>query len=409
MTTKKQKVCIIGAGVVGCAIAYTLSKNKDLQVIVLEKNKTIPGLNQSSRNAGVIHAGIYYSKEEEPLKAKLCIEGNKLLYDFCEKEGVPYKKVGKLIIATNNLEKEYLDYFYESAVANKVSGIRKISEKEIKELEPNISALYALHLPTSGIVDVSKLVSKLKELGEKNDVKFLTGAKVIDIKFDVNQYIVKTSSNKTSHFYNADLIINSAGLYSDSVAKMINKNSKFKIEQSRGEFAQFDNNSDLKINMNVYPAPHGLYKTNGEKAKVGLKEFLKLYKDGLVIRTVGVHITPTLTSHSSLGKVAIVGPAKTVKVAKTDYKKQLKNTEHFFTKVTHYHPNLKKQHLRLHYAGIMAPEKNIKDFTIQNDERFPTFINLVGIDSPGMTSSLAIANYVERLVKKTIKARFITS
>ena len=167
MLQKGERVYIIGAGVVGCAIAYTLSKNKNFEIVVLEKNKIIPGLNQSSRNAGVVHAGIYYSKDEEPLKARLCVEGNKLLYELCEKEGIPHKKVGKLIVATSELEKEYLDYFYESAVANDVPGIKKLSKKEINKLEPNISAIYALYLPTSGIVDVDRLILRLKEIGRR--------------------------------------------------------------------------------------------------------------------------------------------------------------------------------------------------------------------------------------------------
>lgn len=404
MIRRKQRICIIGAGVVGCAVAYILSKNKNFEIIVLEKNNKIPDLNQSSRNAGVIHAGIYYSKHEEPMKAKFCVEGNRLLYEFCEKEGVPHKKTGKLIIATNEAEKEYLDYFYESAIANNVPGIKKISKNEIIKLEPNISAIYALYLPTSGIVDVDKLILKFKNISKNNGARFITKVKVIDIKTDKAGFTIKTVSNKKMHFYNADIIINSAGLYSDVIAKMINKKSQFEIVPTRGEFAQFENVSNLKINMNIYPTPYGFYNSTGEKAQVGLEDFLRLHKAGTVTRTVGVHITPTITAKSSLGKIAIIGPVKTVNITKTDYTEKLKTTEVFLRKVTHFHPALKQTHLNLRYTGLMASEKINKDFIIQRDSNFPFFINLIGIDSPGMTACLSITNHVKKLVRETITA-----
>ncbi len=402
-TIVKKRIVIIGAGVVGSAIAYTLSRNKNFEITVLEKNKTIPGLNQSSRNAGVTHAGIYYSNKNEPLKSQMCVEGNELLLEFCKKEGIPHKQTGKLIVATNELEKEYLDYFYKSAVANKVPGIKKLTEKEAKEFEPNITAKYALYLPTSGIVDVDKLILRFKKISEERGTKFVTSAKVIDIKSDNNGsgFVIKATVNKKLQRYEADMVINSAGLYSDDIARMIDKDSPYEILPSRGEFAQFKNNSNLKISMNIYPSPHGFYTATGEKALVGVEEFLKLHKEGVVTRTVGVHITPTLTASSSLGDISIIGPAKTVNVSKKDYTKKVKPMGHFFKKVTGFHPSLKKKDLSLFYTGIMASEKTHKDFIIQRDKKFKSFINLIGIDSPGMTASLAIARYVEKIVNET--------
>ena len=355
-------------------------------------------LYQSSRNAGVIHSGIYYSKEEEPLKVKYCVEGNKLLYEFCEREKVPYKKTGKLIVATAEAEREYLDYFYKSALNNKVPGVKKISADEIKKLEPNISAIYALYLPTSGLVDVDKLILKFKELAEKNGVKFITNTDVTDIKISEAGFVIKASSNKRTQSYTSDLVINAAGLYSDIISKMINKKSTYELLPTRGEFAEFKNTSNLKVHRNIYPTPFGFYKATGERAQVGLKEFLKLYKAGIVTRTVGVHLTPILTAKSTLGKVAIVGPAKTVNIGRIDYTIKLKPPEVYLKKISAFLTNIKREDLRLHYSGIMASEKNHKDFVIQSDENFSSFINLVGIDSPGMTACLSIAKHVEKLV-----------
>lgn len=398
MQKGKQKVFIIGAGAVGSAIAYTLSQNSKFDITVLEKNETIPGLNQSSRNAGVIHAGIYYSKKNEPLKSRFCVEGNKLMYEFCAREGVPHKKVGKLIVATNELEKEYLDYFFESAKANNVPGIKIISEREIKKLEPNLNAISAIYVPSSGVVDAKKLVKKYKELSEANGGSFVTSTEVLDVKPKSGGFIIKTKSNNSKESFNADIVINSAGLYSDVIAKMINKDSPYELLPTRGEFVQFENTSDVKIGMNVYPAPYGFYTETGEKAHVGIEEFLKLYQEGLVTRTVGVHVTPTINEDLSLGSIAIVGPVKSVKIGRDDYTNKLKEVEVYHDKISNYLPSIKHDHLKKHYTGIMASERNFKDFIIERDNKFPNFINLIGIDSPGMTSSLAISRHVAKIV-----------
>lgn len=398
MQKGKQKVIIIGAGAVGSAIAYTLSQNNKFEITVLEKNETIPGVNQSSRNAGVIHAGIYYSKEKEPLKSRLCVEGNKLMYEFCAREGVPHKKVGKLIVATNEREKEYLMYFFESAKANKVPGIKIISEKEIKKLEPNLNAISAIYVPSSGIVDAKKLVKKYKELAEKNGAKFITSTEVLDIKPQDGGFSVEARSEKMNKSFTADIVINSAGLSSDVIAKMINEDSPYELLPTRGEFVQFENVSDVRVGMNVYPAPYGFYTETGEKAHVGLEEFLELYKQGIVTRTVGVHVTPTINEDLTLGSIAIVGPVKSVKTERDDYTNNLKDEEVYHEKISSYLPGIKLGHLKKHYTGIMASEKNFKDFIIEKDKNYPNFINLIGIDSPGMTSSLAIARHVAQLM-----------
>ena len=163
-------------------------------------------------------------------------------------------------------------------------------------------------------------------------------------------------------------------------------------------FVQFENTSDVKIGMNVYPAPYGFYTETGEKAQVGIEEFLKLYREGIVTRTVGVHVTPTINEDLSLGSVAIVGPVKSVKIKRDDYTNKLKEVEVYHDKISHYLPSIKLGHLKKYYTGIMASEKNHKDFIIEKDKNYSNFINLIGIDSPGMTSSLAISRYVEKLM-----------
>jgi L-2-hydroxyglutarate oxidase LhgO len=132
---ERVSVTIIGGGVIGCAIAQELSKTAVRDILLIERNPKIEGDNQSSRNSGVIHAGIYYSRTTEPFKARFCVEGNRLLYEFCEEFGVPHRRTGKLVVAVDDLEAEYLDEVRTDAAANGVLS-RKIGGKTAVVLRP---------------------------------------------------------------------------------------------------------------------------------------------------------------------------------------------------------------------------------------------------------------------------------
>ncbi len=161
-----EEICItiVGAGVVGCAISYELSKICSGNIVVIEKNPQINGENQSSRNSGVIHAGIFYPKDISCLKAKLCVEGNKLIYDFCDKYKVLCKKTGKIVVATNELEIDYLNDVFRIANENGVENVEFLSENDIKKFEPNVFGIAGLYIPSSGIVEATQLVNKLYQL-----------------------------------------------------------------------------------------------------------------------------------------------------------------------------------------------------------------------------------------------------
>ena len=182
--SEKVDITIIGAGVIGCAIAYRIASeytgSKD--IVVVEGNSQINGENQSSRNSGVIHAGVYYPQDIGPLKAKLCVEGNKMLYEFCKLHGIPHKMCGKLVIATDPLEEEYLDDVYRIATENNVPDLKIIEKDDILNLEPNVYGTRALYVPTSGVVESTSFVNKLYSLSTEKETIFLTGNRVTEIK-----------------------------------------------------------------------------------------------------------------------------------------------------------------------------------------------------------------------------------
>jgi len=351
-------ITVIGGGIIGCAIAYELSK--DYEVLLIDKNQ-IPGENQSSRNSGVIHAGIYY--EPDSLKARLCVEGNKLLYDFCEENDVPYTRTGKLIVATNAEEEKCLENLLERANENGVPGVELV---DASEYEPNVTSNSALYVPTSGIVDPASLVSKLKELS--TEVNFLDKSKVVWI----NGNKITLDSGDT---FETDLIINAAGLYAEDIAKLANPNKSYSLTAFRGEAAKFYIREDTKVSMNVYPIPRDVVE-NGE-----------------LFQTLGVHLTPTLDLEGELSRTVTIGPAYVGNVDREDYTHKA-NEQQFLDAVLPFFPNLTLEDISLHQTGIQMKSSD-HDFIIERDNNI---INLIGIDSPGLTASLAIAKHVKRLI-----------
>ncbi|MFH1396802.1 MAG: NAD(P)/FAD-dependent oxidoreductase [archaeon] len=397
-------ITVIGGGVIGCAIAYQLSQELDEDIFVIEKNSSITSENQSSRNSGVIHAGIYYPKDKKPLKAKFCVKGNEMLYDFCEKFDVPYKRTGKLVVASNQHENEYLEDLMNTAAENNVPGVKIISGKEAKSLENNVTVTSALYAPSSGIIEATSLVRKLQFLSEDKGVEFVTGHKVVDIESKQGSFKIKTSSGQFKEEFETKYLINCAGLYSDEIARMVNPKSSYVIESHRGESAKFYKSKRKNIwmtGMNVYPVPCGYYKDTGELAEVNLSEFKKLEEENKIAKSIGVHLTPTFDfvgEKHVIGNTVTIGPIKTIDINKEDYGNNLKGKSVYLNMVRKYFPNLEESDIQLHQTGIMAVAKNNLDYVISRDLEYPNCVNLIGIDSPGLTSSLAIAKYVKDLM-----------
>jgi L-2-hydroxyglutarate oxidase LhgO len=397
-------ITIIGAGVIGCAIAYEISSKSKKNIVVIEKNNQIKGENQSSRNSGVIHAGIYYPKDIEPLKAKLCVEGNSLMYEFCNKYNIGHKKTGKLVVATNQLEEEYLEDTYRIAIENKVPGVKTIGCKEVKKLEPNVRALSALYVPTSGIIDSTNLTDRLYRIAESSGAMFLVGNKVVQIESFRDDFQVTIKSDNGTEVFRTKVIINSAGLYSDEVAKMLNSGSPYEMNPIKGESAKFYRNKreDISVNgLNIYPVPFG-YLQDGQRLNVHFKEFYKLYREGKINKSVGVHLTPTLDIKGGnyyVGDTVTIGPAYSKPDGKEDYR-PTRDEKYFLDIINPLFPYLKLGDISLHQTGIRSKLKDHSDFVIERDPKYQNCINLIGMDSPGLTSSLAIAKYVKQLLEK---------
>jgi glycerol-3-phosphate dehydrogenase len=350
-----KPIVIVGGGVIGCSIANKLAdKHKD--IFVLEAESRL-GQHQSTRNSGVLHAGIYYSDKTK--KGKHCVRGNEMHYSFGRQYDVPTKRVGKTMLARYPSQLHSLDNVRAIAEGNGVE-VLSLTRSDIKKYEPNADGIAGLHFPSTGIIDCSTLMERLRGLSQSKGVEYICNAKVSNITEKKGKFTVETNRGPLD----AEILINSAGLYSDVIANMINPENNYQITPIRGEYAKICNNN--LVNGHIYPVPN---------------------PDSL-----GIHITPTF------GDYLIVGPTAVHNVGKEAYVTETP-VEKFFDAVSYMIPSLKESDLRQEpHVGIRAKLKDHKDWVIERDARYDNCIQLVGLDSPAMTGCHSIAEEVDELV-----------
>ncbi len=384
---------IVGGGVIGRALALALTnRTTSGDVVVIERCAKDRVENQSTRNSGVIHAGIYYRRAERPIKARLCVEGNARLYEFCEEHGVAHAKTGKLVVATNAQEEDYLQGVLSIALQNEVPGVREIGADEAKEMEPNLRVTPAIYAPTSGVIDSAGYLAALRRAGTSHN---LFATEVTSISWNGTDFEVATTSGGRVERFTAKYLLNAAGSHADRIATLLRPDCDFLLVPARGEAAKFYQSRRPELVLggrNIYPAPSGYY-ADGRRANVSFAEFQRLLETGEVTETVGVHLTPTLSADGSLASTMTIGPAIRAGVAKDDLRHDLYPTNHFHRSVSDFFPGLREDDVELHQAGIQARMAGQLDWHIARDSAYSRCLHCVGIDSPGMTASLAIADY----------------
>lgn len=371
----QANVLIVGGGVVGCAIARAVSSQWQ-DVFVVEQNPKL-GMATSSRNSGVIHSGIYYPKNS--LKARHCIEGNRLTYEFCKKHGVPFRHTGKLVVAANTREEADLTALKKKGEDNGVEGLRIMGPDEIRKREPHIVGAAAIEVPSTGIVSSEELVHAYARVAAAQGANFVTRAKVISLE-PSNGAIrvglrIGDEEDSQDETIEARCVVNAAGLYSDEVAALLG-NRSWKIYPVRGEYCEVRGPRASLINDLVYPLPH---------------------KDGL---SLGVHFTKTLWG------TFLLGPTATYVEGKDNYEKNRLPIADFAQSAKTLLPEIDESDLQLGYSGLrpkLVPpnDQGIADFVITRDPNVPQAIQLVGIESPGLTAAPSIAEHVSKLVSET--------
>jgi len=365
--SEKVDCVVVGAGVIGLAIARTLSKN-GLEVIVLETENDI-GTGTSSRNSEVIHAGIYY--QPGSLKARLCVEGKAALYRYCAERGVEYQRLGKLIVASEDKDLTTLGKLKQTAENNGVSDLSLLDEETMKSMEPDLAGVGALLSPSTGIIDSHGLMMAYQGEAEDNGMVIafnspLLSAKVISERLEVH---VGGTSPVT---LNTGILINSAGLGAQDVANRIEGLDSANIPKRymlKGSY--FSMSGKSPFSHLIYPVPPDA--------------------------SLGVHLT------LDLGGQAKFGPDQEW-IDEIDYTMDPKRADGFYTSVRRYYPALADGALEPAYSGIrpkvQAPGEPVADFVIHGPENhgISGLVNLFGMESPGLTSSLAIGEYVCSLI-----------
>lgn len=240
---------IIGGGIVGLATAWTLSNEfPQSKIILLEKEPTLAA-HQTGNNSGVIHSGIYYKPGS--LKAINCITGYNMLLAFCEQNQIPFELCGKLIVATRADELAQLDMLYKRGLDNGLDKIKMLSQEEIKDYEPNLAGIKAIHVPYTGIIDYTAVCLKLAELFEKNGGKIYFNHKVTGIS-DVKDLKEISCAQQT---FKTKVLVNCAGLYCDKVAAYTNEKVDTRIIPFRGEYYMLREDRRHLVKNLIYPVP----------------------------------------------------------------------------------------------------------------------------------------------------------
>lgn len=358
---------IIGAGSIGLAIAYELSQHNN-DIVVAEKESSF-GKHTSSRNSEVIHAGHYYNPGS--LKANLCVEGNKLLYAYLEEKSIPYRNTGKIIVATSSEEEVILRKYLELGGKNGCDGFRLMSKSEVNELEPLAKCTAGLYIPSTGIFDTHQYMQSLATEVEEKDAFIVYGMEVNAIRREKNKYIVEFNNGEV---FNCNYLINSAGLWADQIAQLVGLDIEaLKIKQHwcKGEY--YKTTKIKGINHLLYPVvdPNGVF--------------------------LGIHLTINLNNEVRFGPNAFYQD-------KVDYRFEDRYFEEFYASINRY-IDINRDDLMPDDTGIrpklQGPGEGFRDFYIREETNngLPGFVNLIGMESPGLTSSLAIAKYVVSLVR----------
>lgn len=386
-------VVVVGAGILGLAVARAiLLRNPDLRLTVLEKEDEIAA-HQTGRNSGVIHSGIYYAPGS--LKARLCVEGSRLLYEYCDTNSIPYERCGKVIIATTRAELPRLAELHGRASANGVPGVREVDQTQLRELEPRANGIRALHAPTTGIVDFRRVAAAFARDIERSGGTIRTRVEVTHIRQAARRTILTTPDRE----FATRGLVTCAGLYSDRLARMTGAARDPRIVPFRGSYYQLTPERLGLVRSLVYPVPNpafpflGVHFTKRISGDVwaGPNAVLAFHREGYTVRDVDVRDVWEVLGYRGFRALArrywAVGAAELWgELSKRAFVRALQQLV----------PDVSADDLVRGPSGVRAQAlaadgRLLDDFWLDEGERV---VHVRNAPSPGATSSLAIAQVI---------------
>ena len=365
-------VTIVGAGVVGLAIAAKISREY-APVFVLERNAKY-GQETSSRNSEVIHAGIYYASDS--LKTRTCIEGNRLLYELCSAHGIPHRRVTKVITATSPEQIHDLERLYQHGVGNG-APLEMLTKEQVHRLEPHIVSYGGILSPTTGIISAHGLMDYYYHAAKEGGVQLQTKCDVIGLEKRTTDFLVTIREGSEVSSFTSERVINAAGLECDTIASLAGLDvdaSGYRIHYCKGNYFALPSRMSKVITRLVYPAP--------------TKESL------------GVHAVIDLGGRLKFGPDVEYLATRVLEYGITEQKRH-----GFAESIRRILPGVSDDDLSPDISGIrpklQAQGEAPQDFVIRHekDRGLEGLVNLIGIDSPGLTASPAIARDVAALLR----------
>jgi len=354
-------VAIIGAGVIGSAIARKLSSYK-LKTVLVEKECDV-SFGVSKANSGIIHGGFHH--DSSTLKSRLEVKGNLMFDQLKEELHFPFHRCGILVAAFNSDEMNTVEKLYNNGVNNKVIGIELCNHERILNLEPKLNrdVVGGLYAPGGGIIEPYRFVFALVESAKKNGVELLTDFKVVDSEEKKDCYVLRSADDRTIE---SKWVINAAGLFSDEVSRIFGAES-FTITPRKGEEFLLDRNASAHTGKVVFPAPSHVSK--------------------------GMLVIPTVEG------TTMVGPTAQMVDDKEDAATSKANFQTIFSSARRLVPAVSERDIITSFTGL-RPTLEGDDFYIEASKQRPRFIQVAGIQSPGLTAAPAIADYVKDILKK---------
>ena len=392
---------IIGGGIIGTATAMALQRESDYKILIIEAENKLAA-HQTGNNSGVIHSGLYYKPGS--IKAKNCVEGRELLFNFCEKHNINCERCGKVVVATTDDELKPLQNLYERGIANGLEGIKKLQKEEINEYEPHVVGLKGLFIPQTGIVDFTRVTNTYAQIIKRAGGEIETNCKFLSLSTSLNELLI----NSTKGEIRTKFLINCGGLYSDRIAKLCGVEPGLQIIPFRGEYYKLIKEKEHLVNNLIYPVPdpkfpflgvHFTRMINGV-VEAGPNAVLAFKREGYSHKDISITDVAKMFSYTGFLKMV----SKFYKIGLGEFHRSL-SKQAFVKALQKLIPEIERTDLVKGGAGVRAQALDpsgelIDDFRIIEAARM---IHVLNAPSPAATASISIGNKIAQMAKRNYK------